>query len=68
MMAASIRRAGDRLEVGAVVPLFQTRLDVVNLPFFPRYSVSRDGQRFLMLTPSARASDAATVIVNWKGK
>jgi eukaryotic-like serine/threonine-protein kinase len=65
MMAASIRRAGDRLDVGAVVPLFQTRLDVVNLPFYPRYSVSRDGQRFLMLTPSAGASNAATVIVNW---
>ncbi|MGH9238523.1 MAG: protein kinase domain-containing protein [Vicinamibacterales bacterium] len=67
LMAASIRRSEDRLEVGQVVPLFQTRLDVVNLPFFPRYSVSRDGQQFLMLTPSAGASDAATVILNWKG-
>jgi len=66
LMAASIRRSGDRLEVGAIAPLFQTRLDVVNLPFFPRYSVSRDGQQFLLLTPSARAN-AATVIVNWKG-
>ena len=48
-------------------PLFQTGLDVVNLPFFWRYDVTSDGQRFLMIQPSRdRASSAATVVLNWQ--
>ena len=66
MMSVPIRRAGGELSAGTAKALFQTRLDVANLPFFPRFSVSRDGQRFLMVTPSPDTSNAATVILNWR--
>jgi Tol biopolymer transport system component len=57
---------GPALEVGRSQALFPTKLDVVNLPFFWRYDVTPDGQRFLMIQPSHdRASAAATVVLNW---
>lgn len=57
---------GDTLEIGRPQALFQTKLDVVNLPFFWRYDAMGTGQRFLILDPSSdRASDAVTVVLNW---
>ena len=58
---------GPTLDVGRSQALFQTKLDVVNLPFFWRYDVAPDGQRFLMIQPSHdRATAAATVVLNWQ--
>jgi Tol biopolymer transport system component len=57
---------GNTTAFGRPRPLFQTKLDVVNLPFFWRYDITGDGQRFLMIQPSGdRSSAAATVVLNW---
>jgi len=57
---------GDTPGFGRPRPLFQSKLDVVNLPFFSRYDVTGDGQRFLMIQPSRdRSSAAVTVVLNW---
>jgi eukaryotic-like serine/threonine-protein kinase len=54
---------GPRLEVGRSQALFQTKLDVVNLPFFWRYDVASDGQRFLMIQPSRDRAGAAVASI-----
>ena len=62
--------AGGALEFGAPVRLFQTPLSPVN-PAIDQYSVTADGQRFLVIRPRAgNVSPTMTlnVIVNWRAQ
>jgi len=62
LMAAGVNGKGSSFQVGAVKPLFKTR---VNGPRF-EYGVSADGQRFLVNTPLGQeASAPITVVLNW---
>jgi Tol biopolymer transport system component len=67
LMAAPItttRHAdGSRIEVGAPVPLFQTRMADIGPSL--QYAVARDG-RFLISQPSESATTPITLILNWK--
>jgi hypothetical protein len=61
-MAAGVNGKSSSFQVGAVKPLFKTR---VNGPRF-EYGVSADGQRFLVNTPPGQeASAPITVVLNW---
>jgi len=63
LMVAAVNGRGSTFEVGAVRPLFETRAGAV-ARF--RYSVSADGQRFLVNTfPEQSASAPITVVLNW---
>ena len=70
LMAVPIRLAanGQSVETGTSVPLFATRVGgAVQGTSQPQYSVSADGQRFLMNTVTGEASVAPiTVLLNWK--
>jgi Tol biopolymer transport system component len=69
MMRVPLKKGRDGLELGTAQPLFQTRLDVPNLPFWPRYDVVADGQRFLMLDPAPNsASSSVTVMLDWQAR
>ena len=67
LMAAPItttRHAdGSRIEVGAPVPLFQTRMADSGAAL--QYAVARDG-RFLISQPAESATTPITLILNWK--
>ena len=63
LMAAEISAQGSAVKVGAVRPLFETRLRTDGR--YP-YDVSADGQRFLVNNdPLPAASSPITVVVNW---
>jgi Tol biopolymer transport system component/predicted Ser/Thr protein kinase len=63
LMAASVNGKGAGFEVGAVKPLFATR--IVGGGNY-RYDVSADGQRFLINTAPEQATSAPiTVVLNW---
>ena len=66
LMSVPIKIVGSRLEAGASVPLFQTRIagPLGTGHRFP-YAVSRDGQRFLMYVEDTGATPAITVVLNW---
>ena len=66
LMSVAVKIAGGRLEAGAPVPLFQTRIagPLGTGHRFP-YAVSRDGQRFLMYVEDTSATPAITVVLNW---
>ena len=56
--------AGATFETGAPKPLFQTQVVKYDAP--NRYSVSADGQRFLVNSPVEEVSQTPiTVILNW---
>ena len=61
MMAVEVT-TGAAFRAGIPRPLFET--GVTNI--LVRYAVTRDGQRFLIPTPTGEASPTpATVVVNW---
>ena len=63
LMVAAVSGKGSSFEVGAVKPLFDTR--VFTGLRYP-YDVAADGQRFLVNTVPGQASSApVTVVVNW---
>ena len=70
LMAVPIRISGTSIEAGAPIPLFPTHVGgAVQGTNRQQYSVSRDGQRFLMNTVVAEAdASPLTVILNWKPK
>jgi eukaryotic-like serine/threonine-protein kinase len=69
MMRVSVKQSRDGLEVGTPHALFQTRLDVPNLPFWPRYDVTADGQRFLVLDPAPNStSNSVKVVLDWQAR
>jgi Tol biopolymer transport system component len=67
LMSVPFDSTGHQIKIGAPTRLFQTGLDVANLPFRRQYDVSGDGQQFLLATPvRGRAANAVTVTVNWR--
>jgi hypothetical protein len=64
LMVASVSGKGAGFEVGAVKPLFATR--VIAFAGLYEYAVSADGQRFLVNTaPEQATSSPITVVLNW---
>jgi Tol biopolymer transport system component len=72
LMAVPIQfpSTGHALDAGAPVPLFATRLGgAMRNVYRPQYTVSADGQRFLMNTVTGEANASPiTVVLNWKPK
>ena len=71
LMAVPIRAgsSGSTIEPGAAIPLFWTHMSGAaqsDTVLFPQYSVSPDGQRFLMNTISQVAAGPITVVLNGK--
>jgi Tol biopolymer transport system component len=63
LMAASVNGKGAGFEVGAIKPLFATRIATRGSY---QYDVSADGQRFLINTsPEQATSSPITVVLNW---
>jgi dipeptidyl aminopeptidase/acylaminoacyl peptidase len=60
LMSAAVS-AGDDFRVDAVRPLFQTTTAGARVP----YAVTRDGQRFLMITGAQRAVLPITLVTGW---
>ena len=71
LMAAPVQfgSGGSTIELAAAVPLFWTHMwgaaRSTNI-LYPQYSVSRDGQRFLMNTISQVPAGPVTVVLNGK--
>ena len=67
VMSVPLAATGHQINIGTPTRLFQTGLDVANLPFRRQYDVSGDGQQFLIATPvRGRAANAVTVTLNWR--
>jgi len=70
LMAVSVRIEGDVLETGPARVLFETRVQDAPYRSFggiKSYSVSADGQRFLINTISEEGTPSAlTLLLNWK--
>jgi len=68
LMAATVR-PGDSFDAGSPVPLFKTRITGVgtgnNWGHNPNYTVSRDGQRFLINVLTETRQVPATVVLRW---
>jgi len=65
MMAASLTEGTD-LVIGTPQTLFETRV-VLPGTSFRHFAVTKDGQRFLVLSPMAEEAPAsAAVVVNWQ--
>jgi Tol biopolymer transport system component len=63
LMAATVNGKGTNFEVGAIKPLFETRIAMGGRY---RYAVSADGQQFLITTVQEQAASAPiTVVLNW---
>jgi Tol biopolymer transport system component len=61
LMAVEVK-LGPAFQAGIPRPLFDSRMDTANV----RYTVTRDGQRFLIPTPIVEASSTPpTVVINW---
>jgi hypothetical protein len=69
LMAATVRANGPNFEVDPPKTLFQSRLfgpAGIALQLGHKYSVSPDGQRFLMIIAAQEQTPAPiTVVVNW---
>jgi len=66
LMAVEVKTAGDRFEAGAPRALFSTRAAVIAAGFYTVYTVTGDGQRFLIITEGDEVvSQPATVVMNW---
>jgi eukaryotic-like serine/threonine-protein kinase len=63
LMAADVNGQGSEFQVGTVRPLFQLQPPAGGID---TYDVSKDGRRFLVITPvEAQVSPVITVVVNW---
>ena len=62
LAAVDVRETGDLLSMGRSHELF--RAGVWN-PYEDEYSVSKDGQRFLVITPIEAHKWSPNVILNW---
>jgi len=68
LMAASIRSAGQTLEAGTAVALFQTRIvgGGQSLIVKQEYAVAPDGQRFLInITADESTASPIIIVTNW---
>jgi hypothetical protein len=65
VMAADIKEAAGTFEAGTPRSLFDSRILLI-LNASTSYDVTRDGQRFLMITPiEDTAPTPLTVVLNW---
>jgi len=64
LMAVTVRTSGT-FDADSPRALFETRLPVSALR--QAYSVSPDGQRFLLAVPTEAASPSMTLVQNWQG-
>jgi len=64
LMAVRLKLEADTVEPSMPRELF--RLPVSSIDFSGHYEVSRDGQRFLVLTNPEARPQALTLIVNWQ--
>ena len=63
MMSVEVR-PGARPDIGTPKPLFRTRLTPVSA--WDQYTVTQDGQRFIVMEPSSDAPpESLTIITNW---
>ena len=62
-MAAQIR-SGESFEVDAAISLFEFRSGTVSALWAP-YTVTADGQRFLITATVEEPNAPLTVVVNW---
>jgi Tol biopolymer transport system component len=62
MMAAEIKSTGSSFAIGAVRPLFETR---VSRSIVGAYDVSADGQRFILAYEPGQPNAAITLVDNW---
>jgi eukaryotic-like serine/threonine-protein kinase len=62
LMAVSLKEAGNSIEPAAPHELF-----AISTPgtYMSPYEVTRDGQRFLVLSAQEEVSQSLTMIVNW---
>jgi Tol biopolymer transport system component len=68
LMAAPIQSAGQTLEAGAAVALFQTRIvgGGQNVAVKQQYAVAPDGQRFLInITAGEATASPITIVTSW---
>jgi Tol biopolymer transport system component/predicted Ser/Thr protein kinase len=66
LVAVEVKTAGDRFEAGAPRALFQTRAAMIAAGFYTVYTVTADGQRFMIITEGDEVvSQPATVVMNW---
>jgi Tol biopolymer transport system component len=63
LMAVDVKADGGSFEAGIPKPLFEARLPTAIRR--NRYVVTRDGQRFLMATPTEVGAAPIHVLVNW---
>jgi serine/threonine protein kinase len=61
LMAADVKATGSSFEVGAVHTLFDARL----ISNFGSYTVTADGQRFIVVQTPDQPTAAITLVVNW---
>jgi len=64
MMAVEVRSTAGSLDFGRPNPLFPTRLNPPSAEV-DQYDVTRDGQRFIVVTPPAESRQTMNLIVNW---
>jgi eukaryotic-like serine/threonine-protein kinase len=62
IMAAEVKRDGSSFAIGAVKPLFETR---VYRSTFGGYDVTADGQRFIICYEPGHPNVAITLVENW---
>jgi serine/threonine protein kinase len=66
LMAAPIHAAGQTLDFGSPVSLFQTRIvDGGSYPLKQQYAVAPDGQRFLINIADESTASPITIVTNW---
>jgi serine/threonine protein kinase/Tol biopolymer transport system component len=66
LMAASIRPAQGGLEIGAAQVLFRVNMANFLRPQITNYTVSSDGQHFLVNTTGDQKTLALDLIINWQ--
>ena len=66
LMAVPVDGAYTTFRASNPAPLFQTRLDVIKSSYPSQYSVSANGQRFLLKIPVEESTaPPIVVILNW---
>ena len=66
LMSVPIKVKGDVLEAGVPAPLFEAGFPPPVPPFWRSFSVTRDGQRFLLAAVASEAASAPIhVVLNW---
>jgi hypothetical protein len=65
-MAVEIKEDGRNFAAGSPRPLLETRAAAPVVPGASSYAVTRDGQRFMLITPIEESSASPiTVVLNW---